>query len=104
MLEELHLVPRRSERKPIQKAVVLLVESEDRQFEQEVTTVDMSDHGMRVQGKFGLTPGQVLHLMQSEDPADVLRCVVVWASDIASDGKGEAGLEFLQTFTATLDS
>ena len=83
---------------------MLLVESEDGQFGQQATTVDMSDHGMRVQGKFGLTPGQVLHLMQSEDPADALRCVVVWASDIASDGKGEAGLEFLEKFSTTLDS
>lgn len=87
---------RRSERKPVRKAVVLVIESEDPEARLEGTTVDVSEHGARVQAETVLTPGQTLSLLQDEDPAHALRCTVVWAGDVGSDGFDHMGLEFLE--------
>jgi PilZ domain len=87
---------RHSERKPVRKAVVLLIESEDPEARFEGTTVDASAHGAKVQAESFLTPGQTLSLLQDEDPARALRCTVVWAGDVVSDGSDHVGLEFLE--------
>jgi PilZ domain len=89
-------VPRRSERKPVRKAVVLVIESEDSAARFDATTLDMSRHGARVQAETPLTPGQTLSLIQEEDPTHALRCTVVWAGEVGSDRLDHAGLEFLE--------
>jgi PilZ domain len=89
-------VPRRSERKPVRKAVVLVIESEEPEARYEATTLDVSRHGARIQAETTLTPGQTLSLIQEEDPTHALRCTVVWAGEVSSDKLDHAGLEFLE--------
>lgn len=87
--------PRRSERKPARKVILLVVESEESEVHHEGTTVDISSDGARVEACAPLTPGQTLSLIQPDDPSRPLRCLVVWAGDVGTDGDGQAGLEFL---------
>lgn len=86
---------RRSERKPSRKAVVLIVESDDSLTRCEANTVDISAQGARIEMNSPLTPGQIINLIQPDDPGHTLRCLVVWAGDVGSDGQEHAGLEFL---------
>lgn len=95
MTGDAYAVPRRSERKQVRKAIVLMVESDDPEIRHEGTTVDMSEHGARVEAEAALTPGQTLNLIQPDDPAHALRCMVVWSGDVSSDGHDQFGLEFL---------
>jgi PilZ domain len=88
----------------LRKAVILLVESGEETTSHEATTADISLHGVRVHAHAELTPGQVIHLVQPEDPTDTLRCLVVWTADVSSDGEGEAGLEFLQSYSTPSES
>lgn len=83
---------------------MLLVESGEETTSHDGTTLDLSPHGARVHAHARLTPGQVLQLIQPDNPADTLRCLVVWTADVSSDGTGEAGLEFLQPYPAPLES
>jgi hypothetical protein len=82
---------RRSARVPARKAVLLIVESE----QCGARTLDVSQHGVRVECQTLLKPGQVLELLPSENSGGPIRCVVVWAGDVGSDREGEAGLNFL---------
>lgn len=95
---------RRSERKRIRKTVVLVVEMGEETATFDAATMDVSKHGVRVQANGKLKPGQVLHLMQPDNPDELVSCLVVWTSDVSSDKKGEAGLEFLRSYTAPLES
>jgi PilZ domain len=96
MFENADLHTRRSERKPLRKAVILMIESGGEATSHPATTVNASEHGLRVKAHTALVPGQLLDIVQPDEPADPLRCLVVWAADISSDGMEEAGLEFLQ--------
>jgi PilZ domain len=91
-------------RKPVRKAIVLMVESDGPEVRHEGTTVDMSEHGARVEAEAALAPGQTLSLIQADDPVHVLRCLVVWSGDVSSDGHGQAGLEFLDPPPAGLEN
>ncbi len=95
---------RRSERRQTKKAVVLLVETGGETLWQEATSVDISQYGTRIESKGSLQPGQILELVQPESPRTPLRCMVVWSADVGSDGKAEAGLEFLQPSSQAFDS
>jgi PilZ domain len=95
MTSDTYAISRRSERKPTRKAIVLMVESEDPEIQFDATTLDISEHGARIQTNTVLTPGQTLSLFQPDDPARSLRCTVVWAGEVSSDGHDQAGLEFL---------
>ncbi len=87
--------PRRSARKSVKMAVVLLVETDSERTEHEGMASDFSQHGLRVQASTALTPGQVVEIIPSEGPEHAVRCHVVWAGKVGSDREGEAGLEFL---------
>lgn len=95
MTSDAHSVARRSERKPVRRAVVLVVESEDTEVHHEATTVDISAHGVRIEAEAALSPGQVLSLTRADDPTQSLRCLVVWTGDLSSDKREEVGLEFI---------
>lgn len=95
---------RRSPRKPLKKAVVLVVEIGDENTHYDASTLDVSPEGARVQAKAELRPGQFLHLIRPENPDELVRCLVVWTSDISSDKSGEAGLEFLNPSSSPLES
>jgi hypothetical protein len=104
MIPDTYALPRRSERKPIRKAVVLVVESDGPDTLYEGTTVDLSEFGARVETESPLAPGQTITLLQPEDPPTAYRCMVVWSGDVASDGQGQVGLEFLNTLPPTLEN
>lgn len=82
---------RRSPRVPARRAVLLLVEAE----QCGARTLDVSQHGVRLESQTLLKPGQVLELLPTETSGGPIRCVVVWAGDVGSDREGEAGLNFL---------
>ena len=94
---------RRSERKPLRKAVVLVVEMGEETTSHNATTIDISQQGARVQVNAELKAGQVLQLIRPDNPDDTVRCLVVWAAEVGSDGPDEAGLEFLQPFSSPLE-
>lgn len=96
MTEDAFGEQQRSERKPVRKAVVLVIESEDPAGRYEGTAVDASAQLARVQAESLLTPGQTLSILQDEDPAHALRGTVVWAGDVVSDESDHVGLEFLE--------
>ena len=95
---------RRSERKPIRKAVVLMIESDEPEDHYEGETVDMSLHGARVESEAALTPGQILDLIQPDDPTHALRCTVVWYGDVSTDGEDQIGLEFLNSPSSAFEN
>lgn len=97
-------VLRRYDRKPARKAVVLIVESDGVETRHDATTVDISTHGARVEAETELVPGQTLSLLRPDDPSYALRCLVVWSGDVSSDRDGQAGLEFLDPDSATLEN
>lgn len=97
-------VPRRSERKAVRKAIVLLIESDDSPVPSKGTTVDVSKHGARIVAERPLTPGQTLSLIQPEDPTHAVPCTVVWAGDVGSDGHDQAGLKFLGSPSARFEN
>jgi PilZ domain len=104
MAEYVETDSRRSERKPLRRAVVLVVEMEGEVASYEAGTLDVSGHGVRVQVNAEMKPGQVLHLVRPENPDETVSCVVVWTADVSSDVKGQAGLEFLKPFSSALES
>jgi PilZ domain len=104
MTGDAYAVPRRSERRPVRKAIVLMVESDDPEICHEGTTVDMSEHGARIEAEAALTPGQTLNLIQPDDPSHALRCMVVWSGDVSSDGQDQFGLEFLGSPQVNLEN
>jgi PilZ domain len=95
---------RRSERKPLRKAVVLVVEMGEETASHDASTIDVSPFGARVQANAELKTGQVLQLIRPDNPDDTVRCMVVWTADVSSDTKGEAGLEFLKNYTSPMES
>jgi len=95
MTGDAHPMHRRSTRKPVRKAIVLMFESDDPENPHPGVTLDMSAHGARIEAQAELTPGQTLSLIQPDDPTHAVRCLVVWAGDVSSDTRGQAGLEFL---------
>lgn len=97
-------VRRRSERKPVRKAIVLIVESDYPEVRHEGMTIDMSEHGARVKVEAVLTAGQTVSLIQPDDPTHALRCFVVWSGEVSSDGQEQAGLEFLGPLPGNLEN
>jgi PilZ domain len=104
MITDAYPVPRRSERKQVRKAIVLMIESDGQEVHQEGTAVDISEHGARVEAEAALTPGQTISLVQPDDPTHALRCLVVWSGEVGSDGRDQAGLEFLDPLPTGLEN
>jgi PilZ domain len=104
MITDAYASPRRSERKPVRKAIVLMVEADGPESLQQGTTVDLSEFGARVEAETALAPGQTITLLQPDDPATAYRCMVVWSGDVGSDGHGQMGLEFLDTLPPALEN
>ena len=74
-----------------------MVEPDNPEALLEGTTIDMSEHGARIESEAPLAPGQTLSLIQPDDPVHSYRCMVVWAGDVGSDGHDQIGLEFLSS-------
>ncbi len=62
--------------------------------------MDLSQHGIKVQAKLSLIPGQIVQVIPSEGPEYAVLSRVVWVGPAVSDKDGEAGLEFLNPLPA----
>ena len=91
-------ITRRSERKPVRLAVILLIEGEE--VNPHALTVDLSRHGVRVQANPALTVGQSAQVIFADNPCQAVLSRVVWAGRINSDREAEAGLEFVDPLPA----
>jgi hypothetical protein len=90
--------PRRSERMRARMAIVLLMDAEEGEVRSDAETVELSQHGCRIQGGVGLTQGQLIQITPADSPELVIPARVVWVGAPASDMAGEAGVEFLRPF------
>jgi hypothetical protein len=93
MAEDTLLIKRRSERRPARIAVTLVLEGDV--AEQVATSIDLAQHGMRLQTDHPLTPGQPVGLLLSDDPPCLIRARVVWVGKAETGQAGQAGLQFL---------
>jgi hypothetical protein len=84
----------RSARKPVKMAVILYVEGEE--VDHSAVSVDLSQHGLRLQTAASLAPGQPVGVLMDEQSQFVLDARVVWVGRVESDQSGQAGLEFLR--------
>jgi hypothetical protein len=87
---------RRSERRPLRLALVLLMDSEEGEERNEGYTIDISQHGCRVEGAATLCEGQLVRLLPWDTSEGAVAGRVVWVGEPASNLAGEAGIEFLQ--------
>jgi hypothetical protein len=84
---------RPAERKQVQMAVILVIESDD--AESLATTVDLSSSGLRLQSDATLAPGQPVGLLLATEPPSFIKSRVVWVGKADSVQAGQAGFEFL---------
>jgi len=91
-----YIVRRRSERRPIRLALVLLMDSEEGEIRDEGFTIDVSQHGCRVEGVESIREGQLVQLLSWPTPEGAIAGRVVWVGEPASELAGKAGIEFLQ--------
>lgn len=54
--------------------------------------VDRSQKGFRLRGRFKMRRGELVELVV-DDPADSVRCEVIWVGKAGSKQEGEAGLQ-----------
>ena len=90
------VAPRKSERRPLRLAMVLLMDSEEGEVRNEGYTIDFSQHGCRMEGVASVCEGQLVRLLPWESTECAIAGRVVWVGDPASKLAGEAGIEFLQ--------
>src|SRR5713101_3594662 len=86
---------RRSERTISRAPADLVVESESLKAHYTVSTVDVSQHGVRVQAIIPLTPGQIVEISTTTSPRYTARCRVVWVARSGAVQDRQVGLEFL---------
>ncbi len=97
MGETTYAVNRRSPRKPAQITITLVLEGEE--AEQVASTVDVSEHGVRLQAQTALSPGQPVGLVLGDGPGYVLGARVIWVGKLDSDLEGQSGVEFAEPHT-----
>jgi hypothetical protein len=93
---------RRSERRQVRMAIILLTESEGGKLESEAYACDLSQHGLRAQTSMSLMPGQLIEVVPSQAAPYAISGRVVWVGSPASEQAGEIGLEFLTPLPSTV--
>ena len=88
---------RPAERKRVQMAVTLVIESEEAEYL--ATTVDLSPYGLRLQSDATLAPGQPVGLLLATEPACFIRARVAWVGKADSAQAGQAGFQFFNPLT-----
>jgi hypothetical protein len=96
MAEGSETAHRKSERRPLRLAVVLLMDAPGGEIMNEGFTIDVSQHGCRIEGPAPITEGQLIRLLPWDTPEGAIAGRVVWVGEPASSLAGEAGIEFLQ--------
>jgi hypothetical protein len=85
---------RRSERRPVKMAVILVVEGQG--VDESSLTVDLSPYGLRLQTAASLAPGQPVGVLLRGRSEGFIDARVVWVGKVETDQAGQAGLEFLR--------
>jgi hypothetical protein len=98
MAEALPTAQRRSERKPAQITVTLVIDGDE--ADEIASAIDLSQHGLRLQTDLVLSPGQRVGLLLADTPNYVLSARVVWVGKADSAQPGQVGLELLKPFAA----
>jgi hypothetical protein len=93
------LIARRSERIHVRMPVTLFGNFGSQVNEHTVSTLDLSNHGVRVYAKGGLAPGQAVVLVTASAPPGKLAGRVVWTGPVGTPLEGQAGIEFLTPVT-----
>ncbi|MFZ0964817.1 MAG: hypothetical protein WAO35_28505 [Terriglobia bacterium] len=96
MANSSHTDHRKSERRPMRLALVLLTDSDEGEIRNEVFTVEVSQHGCRVEGVAPICEGRLVRLLPWESPGGAILGRVVWVGNPGSKLAGEAGIKFLQ--------
>jgi hypothetical protein len=92
--------PRRSERRPEKLAVTLLAKAAGVEFQQPAHSVDISEHGLRIQtdDPFDearpLNSGQIVYVYSADQP-DLGYCRIVWVHTENPSSCSQAGLSFI---------
>ena len=89
-------IPRRSERISESVPITLLAKFSGIQTEFPASTVDYSEHGLRVRTSFPLSQGQAVFARSADQEIDLGFCRVVWAQTTEIDSPTtEAGLAYV---------
>ncbi len=90
---------RRFERIHVRMPVSLCVDSKGEGNGDTVSTVDLSNNGVRICSKTGLLPGQAVAVVTNSGQACTLPGRVVWIGPVGTRLEGQAGIEFLEPLT-----
>ena len=85
---------RRSERKLVKMAVVLVIENDE--IDPSALTLDLSPFGLRLQTAAALVPGQPVGVLLGDKSQGVIDARIAWVGQVDTDQAGQAGLEFLR--------
>ena len=97
MRDDTRSLNRPAERKRVQMAVTLVIESDEAEYL--ATTVDLSAYGLRLQSEATLAPGQPVGLLLATEPACFIRARVAWVGKADSAQAGQAGFQLLNPLT-----
>jgi hypothetical protein len=93
MPEVLPAKKRRSERRPAQMTVTLVIEGDEAEYL--AHAVDLSSEGLCLQSEAPLTMGQPVGLLLGTPPNYFIKARVVWVGKAAPAQPNLAGFEFL---------
>jgi len=97
MRDDKRSLNRPAERKRVQIAVTLVIESDEAEYL--ATTIDLSPYGLRLQSDVTLAPGQPVGLLLATEPACFIKARVAWVGRADSAQAGQAGFQFLNPLT-----
>jgi len=97
MRDDKRSLHRPAERKRVQIAVTLVIESDEAEYL--ATTIDLSPYGLRLQSDVTLAPGQPVGLLLATEPACFIKARVAWVGRADSAQAGQAGFQFLNPLT-----
>ena len=87
---------RKSERRPIRLALVLLMDSVEGEIRSDGFTVDVSPQGCRLEVDTPISEGQLVRLLPWESADGAVAGRVVWVGGPESKLAGQAGIELLK--------
>ncbi|HEV2350203.1 MAG TPA: PilZ domain-containing protein [Terriglobia bacterium] len=75
--------------------ITLLLDYRDKETEYPASTINMSEHGLKIQTRAALDRGQTLEVLTENTGSRLAHCRVVWVHQQDSEPAFEAGLEIL---------
>jgi PilZ domain len=93
-----HIMPRRSERRPVKMIAHLFAISDDEMLGAGARTLDLSETGSRLRTVLDLMPGELVEF-HPFGLGNAVLARVVWKTN--GEGQNEVGVEFLQNLPPT---